>query len=145
MNKSNRRSWLGPVLLVSIILAGALILRFCFGLRFLLVMTGSMEPEIPRSSILIVEEAGVKDLSPGDIAVFDYYGREYSHRIIKIIPGHIITKGDAYSSPDPKIKNKEVKGKVTGHIPYGVIILILVFVLTLFMSIKIKKTKRKQK
>ena len=71
---------------------------------FLHILTGSMEPTIPRGSYILVEK--VKDtntLSVGDVIVFysrekAIYGKMNTHRIVEVIDSEggpaFVTKGD---------------------------------------------------
>lgn len=92
------------------------------GYSFFRVMTGSMEPEMPVNSLIVVEKTPVQDLEPGD--VISFYSRDPSlagevntHRIVDISDEEgtrlFQTKGDANNVPDRYITREEdVIGKV---------------------------------
>ena len=92
------------------------------GYSFFRVMTGSMEPEMPVNSLIVVEKTPVQDLEPGD--VISFYSRDPSlagevstHRIVDISNEEgarlFQTKGDANNVPDRYITREEdVIGKV---------------------------------
>ena len=92
------------------------------GYSFFRVMTGSMEPEMPVNSLIVVEKTPVQDLEPGD--VISFYSRDPSlagevntHRIVDISNEEgarlFQTKGDANNVPGRYITREEdVIGKV---------------------------------
>ena len=74
----------------------------------LTVLSGSMAPQIPTGSIVVVTPESATDLRVGQVIAYripigDHHVE--SHRVVKILMGGphpvIITKGDANSEPDP--------------------------------------------
>lgn len=87
------------------------------------VLTGSMEPNIPVGSIVYVKKA--EAYKKGDVISFDQAGRTVTHRIASVDGSTYITKGDANKRVDtePIVKNSVI-GKSIFVIPYvGKIIL----------------------
>lgn len=68
-------------------------LFFFFGYRPVVIMSGSMEPEIQTGAIVITQKT--KDIKKGDIMFFESEdGVSVIHRCIEIKDGEYITKGD---------------------------------------------------
>ena len=92
------------------------------GYSFFRVMTGSMEPEIPVDSLIVVKKQGVQELAVGDVISFfsrdpSLMGEVNTHRIVEISEdgGELFfaTKGDANNVVDRYITREEdVIGKV---------------------------------
>ncbi len=86
------------------------------------VMTGSMEPELPTDSFIVVRRVGAEELQVGD--VISFYSRDEqirgmvnTHRIVGIEQdGNILyfrTKGDAnHTVDDDPVPGSEVIGRV---------------------------------
>ena len=73
------------------------------------VMTGSMEPEIPEDSMLLVKKTPPEDIQPGDIITFfspdpSLGGAVNTHRVVEVEKESgtllFITKGDANPAAD---------------------------------------------
>jgi len=82
------------------------------------VFSNSMVPTYYRGDMIIV--GGTKNISVGDIIVFDVPDRPYPiiHRVYAIDNGIIITKGDNNLYTDPwKTTLKDVHGKAILKIP----------------------------
>lgn len=93
-----------------------------FGYSFFRVMTGSMEPEIPVNSMIVVEKVDSRELEIGDVISFfsrdpSLYGEVNTHRILEIQEqdGELVflTKGDANNVSDQYLTLEEdIIGKV---------------------------------
>jgi signal peptidase I len=72
------------------------------------VVTGSsMEPQIQKGSLVIVEPVSPSVINRGDIITFDHYGQMTTHRVIAIDASNpasptFTTKGDANAVADPE-------------------------------------------
>ena len=118
------------------LLAFALLVVFCVAVVIVLprathgvaltVLTGSMTPEIPVGSVVLVRPVDPRTLEPGDIAT---YQREegkkvfVTHRVVKVHDepeGLTFTfKGDANRGADvAPIPAGAVRGEVWFHVPY---------------------------
>lgn len=150
--------------LIVLVLASSLI-PFAGSLKFLTVLSGSMEPAIKTGSIVAVKPADSYKI--GDIVTFGEINRTktpVTHRIaeMKVENGQpvYITQGDANNGPDVRtITKKDIVGKVIFDIPYvgyainaakkpyGFLLLIIIpAVLVIFDEIKkIKKEIKKVK
>ena len=108
-----------------------------FGFRVYKVMTGSMEPNIHISDIILVKEND--NYKESDIVTYKDSSNEYvTHRIVSVSDDIIVTKGDANNAEDSPIKEKDIIGKVifkvsmSGFIVYlfnKPIIWILIFII----------------
>jgi signal peptidase I len=93
----------------------------------LTVWTGSMEPDVPRGSMVVVRPVNPFRLEPGD--VITYQARPdtptfVTHRVVEVQedadPPSVITKGDANPSVDPDpVEMQWIRGKVLVHVPYA--------------------------
>jgi len=91
--------------------------------KFLVVNSGSMEPNIKTGAFVMVKP--VENYEIGDVITFKKNRVEepITHRIydIRVVEGepYFITKGDANNAPDPReIRKKDIVGKVLIDIPY---------------------------
>ena len=82
------------------------------------VATGSMEPEIPVGSLVIVKHTDAASVADGDVIAFEKGGAIVVHRVLEnnAAAGEITTKGDANDVQDPRpVRYGEVIGVVTHH------------------------------
>lgn len=94
------------------------------------VVSGSMEPNINKGDLLFVQGVKPEKLEVGDVIVYDAHGLWVGapedpivHRIIRITEEdgklYFITKGDANNQKDKEpVPENRVLGKVVGRIPY---------------------------
>ena len=128
---------------------GGQALPMIFGKGAAVVMSGSMEPNIPLDALIFVDESN--DYQVGDIVVIEKPGHSLVvHRIITIDGDDIITKGDANNVADEPIKLSDIKGEVFFYIPYvgyainflktplGSMLLLFIVFFILFASAKSK-------
>ena len=111
-----------------------------FGYRFFIIMSGSMEPTIDTSDVVITKEQ--KDnFQNGDIIAFQNSKAVTVHRIVDISKEDEVTlyqtKGDNNNTVDlKKVKQSEVKGKVVYKLPkVGKAILFINSHIVIFVSI----------
>lgn len=81
------------------------------------VMTGSMEPNLPVDALVFVSEC--ENYEKNDIVVIQDGYSLVVHRIIAIDESAVVTKGDANNTEDAPAPISHIKGKVTGYIPYA--------------------------
>lgn len=79
------------------------------------VVTGSMSGTIEIGDLVIVKITD--SVEPDDIIVYQEENHFVTHRVLEINGEKIVTKGDANSSKDLPISNKQVLGKVVAVIP----------------------------
>ena len=87
-----------------------------FGYGCSVVMSGSMEPELSVNDFVIIKQDD--SYEPDDIVVYQQGHSLVIHRLISINGETAVTKGDANDIPDPEIRVKDIKGRMTAHIPY---------------------------
>lgn len=95
--------------LLSVVLTPAGQVPQVLGMHIFRVMSGSMEPEIPEDSLLLVKKTPPQDIAPGDVISFispdpGLGGAVNTHRVTRIEKeaGNLlfITKGDANAAED---------------------------------------------
>lgn len=107
-----------------------LILLNWFGLGWssLAIPTGSMRPDIPPGSLVLVHRVPDYTLKVGDVITYTNplnAKSTLSHRIVRISyidngkVEEFVTKGDANSFDDVPITSGSVQGKVVRHLPYA--------------------------
>ena len=81
------------------------------------IISGSMEPELPVGSVCLVD-CQQKEPEAGDIISYKAKDTIITHRVIEKTDGGYITKGDSNSVADPGIvKPKQIFGTVICRIP----------------------------
>ena len=92
-----------------------------FGYRYMNVLTGSMEPNIPVGSLIFVKEVGMEECSVGDVITYKTpMGTNLTHRIVEVTKnGNFITQGDANNARDlNEITEDMLVGKYVFQIKY---------------------------
>lgn len=88
-----------------------------FGWGASVVLSGSMEPVLSVDDLVLVR---VQDsYQTGDVVVYQDGSILIIHRIISVDGETVITQGDANTAADEPITLSDIKGKMTGHIPYA--------------------------
>ena len=90
------------------------------GMQAYNVISGSMEPEIPVGSLVLVKKCDAEELQTGDVIAFYSNGTVVTHRLVEIDSEkkELTTKGDANSSVDFRpVPYADVIGRVEKHIP----------------------------
>lgn len=98
---------------------------FVFNRAVMWVKTGSMEPEIPAKSYIIVKKATGEDVKLGDVIVFHssdpmLHGELNTHRVVEIKAGgtEFVTRGDNNPLVDEYTARAEnVIGIYSRHLP----------------------------
>lgn len=116
---------LGTCVIVCVILLLApAVLAPVFGFQLYNVLTGSMEPEIPVGSVVVVKEMDAAGLETGDIITYTGGGLSGSeivtHRVVEndTAQESLTTKGDANAAEDPDpVGYGQVVGKVVRTVP----------------------------
>jgi signal peptidase I len=96
---------LGLVLIVAVVPLAAAVTGHA---RFVPILSGSMEPAIPRGAMVLVTPLGVDRIEPGQVIVYRIpVGDRHveAHRVLRVVTDGphpvVITKGDANAGPDP--------------------------------------------
>lgn len=94
-----------------------------FGYGYAVVISGSMEPEISVNDIVYVKEQD--SYAVGDIITYEKYDSYITHRIIDVVDGEYVTKGDSNNTKDQDtVMLEQVRGKVVYVLPaFGAIVL----------------------
>ena len=87
------------------------------------IVSGSMEPEIPKGSLVYVKSTNPEKIQSDDVIAF-YGGRDanaiITHRVVenRIIIGEFITKGDANQTNDMNpVRYENLIGRVEWSVP----------------------------
>ena len=91
------------------------------GIKPAIVLSGSMEPEIPTGSLCLINtDADIDEIQEGDIIAFTSGTMAVTHRVLTVTEEGFQTKGDANDAPDLGIVPKQnVTGKTVFWIPYA--------------------------
>ncbi len=85
-----------------------------FDYAFLVVLTGSMEPNIHTGELIIIREQNNYEV--GDVITYKDKENNYiTHRIIYKIDDNFVTKGDNNNMKDDAINIKQIEGKLLFH------------------------------
>ena len=114
--------WISTVCLVTVILLIAI--PKLFGVEFRAVLTGSMTPEIPVGSLVIIVPTAAEEIKIGDDITFVTGGEKIvTHRVVEIDreKNEFTTWGiaNAPSAKDAPNKYENILGVVRGHIPFA--------------------------
>lgn len=117
-------STIGTIILIVAIVAclGLTVPRFA-GIDQYVVVSGSMEPEIPVGSMVYSAQTDPSTLEAGDVIVFntdEADGTPVTHRVVEnhVADGEVITKGDANEQNDlSPVVYANILGKLVLHIP----------------------------
>jgi len=93
-----------------------------FGLRPLIVGSGSMQPTLNVGDVVIITKVSINDIAEGDIIAYVSEQGIVVHRVYKIVEEEnkylVITKGDANNEPDNiPVDERLIIGKVVVTIP----------------------------
>ena len=115
-----------------------------FGWGQAIVLSGSMEPEIPVGALVIVKEAA--SYQPGDIITYFDGKNLVTHRLVSLADGIVTTQGDANNAKDYPFNQSNILGRVravfprAGYFiiwmrsPFGLLCLLLIGVLILLIA-----------
>jgi len=105
-----------------------------FGYSVLVVISGSMEPNISVDDLIIIKEQD--DYTIDDVVTYKSANSLVTHRIIRIDEENIYTKGDNNNTEDEPIRKEQIKGKVVHTIRgFGKILEILTAPVTIAIVI----------
>ena len=113
------------IMVAAIAVCLALMIPKLAGYSSYVVVSGSMEPNIPVGSLALSKKVDPATLETGDVIVFVNPARgttPITHRVVSndTANGKIVTKGDANESEDVNPATYEnVVGKVEVHVPYA--------------------------
>lgn len=100
------------------IFVGISVLNFPGGYKLFTVRSGSMRPQIPTGSLVVVRPAA--DYWVGEVITFKTGPTPTTHRIQNISEGIYMTKGDANDAADSQpVRREQIFGKVVLAVPYA--------------------------
>lgn len=112
----------GVLILLAVIGASLLLtVPKLFGYEMYNVVSGSMEPEIPVGSLIVVGAVQPENVSEGEIIAFESGESVVTHRVVqnKKLEGEFITKGDANEKEDINpVPYQGLIGRVEKYVPY---------------------------
>ncbi len=119
-----------------------------FGYSALIVISGSMAPELYVDDLIIIKEDSYKE---NDIITFQSENSLVTHRIIKIEGNKFYTKGDSNNVDDEPVSLSQIQGKVVYKISHvGKIVKFLsspigitIFIIILFLLLNASKKQKK--
>lgn len=112
---------------VVVILAAAVVVPRLAGATPYTVLTGSMQPDYPPGTLVVVKPAAVDEIGTGDVITYQREsGRAtvVTHRVVAVATrsdGEVVltTKGDANDVVDPvPVREVQVKGRLWYAVPY---------------------------
>lgn len=123
-----------------------------FGWGNAVVLSGSMEPELPVGSLLWIHKQNI--YAPGDVVTYEENGVLVTHRLVSVDGDTAVTKGDANNTEDSPIDVRQIRGKVSAvwpgvgrallffKSPAGILLLLLCGGLILFLPGRFGKGKK---
>ena len=123
-----------------------------FGWGNAVVLSGSMEPELPVGALLWIHRQSTYAI--GDVVTYEENGTLVTHRLVSIAGDTVITRGDANNTDDSPIQTVQIRGKVSavwpgaGNIllflksPLGMLLLVICGGLILFLPGRFGKEKK---
>lgn len=94
----------------------------CFGYSSYYILTDSMEPSIPKGSMVFAKPIAYEEIQKGDVLVFEnsLHNKNFVHRVVKLYEPEqwIFTKGDNNPAEDPlPTEYQKCKGSVRWSLP----------------------------
>ena len=128
-----------------------------FGIKTFVIISGSMEPNLKISDIVIIKKCEQNELKENDIISFRSGQSVITHRINQIIETEngveYITKGDNNNTKDNgTVKFNDIEGKYIGKIEYlGKVVLylknktVIIYIIIIFYLIYAHEMKTNEK
>jgi len=73
----------------------------------------SMLPSLWPGDRLTIQVRAFQQIHVGDVVLFARLNRLFIHRVLQILPDHLVTRGDAMPSKDSPVSADELMGVVT--------------------------------
>lgn len=115
------------VLAVVVVLAVAVVIPRLAGATPFTVLTGSMRPDYPPGSLVVVKPVSFEDIGVGDVITYQLESGKatvVTHRVTAVaaqLDGEVVltTQGDANNVSDPKaVRDVQVRGRLWYSVPY---------------------------
>jgi len=119
-------AWL-VIFSVAVVLAVAVLVPRLAGATPYTILTGSMRPDLPPGTLVVIKPVGISDVGIGDVITYQLQSGKptvVTHRVTAVsqsLRGEttFTTQGDANNAPDNKaVKPVQVKGKLWYSVPY---------------------------
>lgn len=106
------------VLAVALCLCVMSVMIFFFHIKSVVVISGSMEPEIPVGSLVFIDQRD-QSVDPGDVIAYRIGDTMIVHRVVdQNNDGTYITKGDSNDTADPaSVTKQQIVGKEIFCVP----------------------------
>mgnify|MGYP001617758227 FL=1 len=75
------------------------------------ITSGSMWPALKEDDIVLIKKIPKEEIKVGDIVVWTNDKGFTIHRVVKLNPNTLVTKGDANFAQDPPVKYEEIVGR----------------------------------
>lgn len=123
MKKQANRIYNLLIAVLAVLLMAVLISKLVFHLEMKAVLTGSMSPDLPVGSLILISPIEYEHIRIGDDITFirDANLTLVTHRVISKndTTQEITTQGIANNLPDRPTSYQNVVGKVIFHLPYA--------------------------
>lgn len=115
------------VLAVVVVLAVAVVIPRLAGATPFTVLTGSMRPDYPPGSLVVVKPVSFEDIGVGDVITYQLESGKatvVTHRVTAVaaqLDGEVVltTQGDANNVSDPQaVRDVQVRGRLWYSVPY---------------------------
>lgn len=106
---------IGNLYIIAVRLADRDRLPKLFGYAQVVVISGSMEPDLAAGDLIIIKEQPAYGV--GDVVTYRDGSVLITHRIIAVNASGIITQGDANNAADAPVAPSAMEGKVVLRIP----------------------------
>ena len=96
-----------------------IVFAYLLGYRCYIVMSGSMEPQLPTGSLCLVDtRVEYETIGVGDVIVYAQHNGLVTHRVVAVTEDGLETKGDANDISDGiRVTRANFGGKTMGAIP----------------------------
>jgi len=119
--KKTGRFIIDMILALLLVVTLVIVVPNVFGVKTMVVQSGSMEPKIPTGSLVYVAPAAKKDIQIGDVIsyILNEKGTVVTHRVVAIDEQDNFTmQGDANATVDAKpVRYENVVGRVRLTVP----------------------------
>ncbi len=119
-------AWLVVLGAIAVLAAAVVVPRLAGGTPYA-VTTGSMRPDLPPGTLLVVRAVSFGEIGTGDVITYQLQSGEATvatHRVVAVSAGldgdtTLVTRGDANDIPDAEpVQAVQVKGRLWYSVPY---------------------------
>lgn len=115
------------IVVIAAALLAAVVVPRLFGSTPYAILTGSMRPDMPPGTLVVVKPVDIEELAAGDVITYQLRSGEpavVTHRIVSVassLSGErtLVTQGDANNVADAApVQAVQIRGKVWYSVPY---------------------------